>query len=136
MLPPLNPHAAGIDAGSTHFFVAVPDGTVTSFESCTPELYRLRDHLKAHGVTTVAIEATGVYWLVLFEILEADGIEVCLVNGAHVKNLPGRKSDVQDCQWLRELHAPGLLCKSFVPHCAATAGCARTTSVPQPCTCS
>ena len=115
MLPPLNPHAAGIDAGSTHFFVAVPDGTVTSFESCTPELYRLRDHLKAHGVTTVAIEATGVYWLVLFEILEADGIEVCLVNGAHVKNLPGRKSDVQDCQWLRELHAHGLLCKSFVP---------------------
>jgi transposase len=115
MLPTLNPHAAGIDAGSTRFFVAVPDGTVTSFESCTPELYRLRDMLKAHGVTTVAMEATGVYWLVLFEILEADGIEVCLVNGAHVKNLPGRKSDVQDCQWLQQLHAHGLLRRSFVP---------------------
>ncbi len=115
MLPTLNPHAAGIDAGSTHFFVAAPDGAVTSFESCTPELYRLRDHLLAQGVTTVAMEATGVYWLPLFEILEAASIEVCLVNGAHVKNLPGRKSDVQDCQWLRELHAHGLLRRSFVP---------------------
>lgn len=115
MLPTLNSHAAGIDAGSTHFFVATPTGEVTSFESCTPELYRLRDHLQSHGVTTVAMEATGVYWLVLFEILEAAGIEVCLVNGAHVKNLPGRKSDVQDCQWLQQLHAHGLLRKSFVP---------------------
>jgi transposase len=115
MLPTLHAHAAGIDAGSTHFFVAVPDGTVSSFESCTPELYRLCEHLKAHGVTTVAMEATGVYWLVLFEILETAGVEVCLVNGAHVKNLPGRKSDVQDCQWLQQLHAHGLLRKSFVP---------------------
>jgi len=115
MLPTLNPHAGGIDAGSTQFFVAVPDGPVTSFESHTADLYRLRDHLQAHGVTTVAMEATGVYWLCLFEILEAAGIEVCLVNGAHVKHLPGRKSDVQDCQWLQELHAHGLLRKSFVP---------------------
>ena len=115
MLPTLNPHAAGIDAGSTHFFVATPDGKVTSFESCTPDLYRLRDHLLVAGVTTVAMEATGVYWLALFGVLEAAKIEVCLVNGAHVKNLPGRKSDVQDCQWLQELHAHGLLRKSFVP---------------------
>lgn len=115
MLPTLNPHAGGIDAGSTKFFVAVPDGTVTAFESHTADLSRLRDHLQAHGVTTVAMEATGVYWLCLFEILEAAGIEVCMVNGAHVKNLPGRKSDVQDCQWLQELHAHGLLRKSFVP---------------------
>lgn len=115
MLPTLNAHAGGIDAGSTHFFVAVPDGTVTSFESHTADLTRLRDHLLAHGVTTVAMEATGVYWLCLFEILEAAGLEVCLVNGAHVKNLPGRKSDVQDCQWLQQLHAHGLLRKSFVP---------------------
>jgi len=115
MIPTLHSHAAGIDAGSTHFFVAVPDGTVLSFESCTPELYRLREHLQHHAVRTVAMEATGVYWLVLFEILEEAGIEVCLVNGAHVKNLPGRKSDVQDCQWLQELHAHGLLRKSFVP---------------------
>ena len=111
----INPHAGGIDAGSTQFFVAVPDGTVTCYQSHTADLERLRDHLKQHGVTTVAMEATGVYWLVLFEILEAAGIEVCLVNGAHVKNLPGRKSDVQDCQWLQELHAHGLLRQSFVP---------------------
>ena len=115
MIPTLNAHAGGIDAGSTQFFVAVPDGTVTAFESHTADLERLRDHLQAHGVTTVAMEATGVYWLCLFEILEAAGLEVCLCNGAHVKNLPGRKSDVQDCQWLQELHAHGLLRKSFVP---------------------
>lgn len=115
MLPTLNDHAAGIDAGSTQFFAATPDGTVTSYESHTADLYRLRDHLKAHGVTTVAMEATGVYWLCLYDILEEAGIEVCLVNGAHVKNLPGRKSDVQDCQWLQQLHAHGLLRKSFVP---------------------
>lgn len=115
MLHTINPHAAGIDAGSRQFFVATPDGTVTVFDSHTADLERLRDHLKAHGVTTVAMEATGVYWLVLFELLEAAGIEVCLVNGAHVKNVPGRKSDVQDCQWLQELHAHGLLRKSFVP---------------------
>jgi transposase len=115
MLPTLNPHAGGIDAGSTRFFVATPDGAVTSFESHTAELYRLRDHLKQHGVTTVAIEATGVYWLCLYDVLEEAGIEVCVVNGAHVKNLPGRKSDVQDCQWLQQLHAHGLLRGGFVP---------------------
>jgi hypothetical protein len=115
MLSTLHPHAAGIDAGSTKFFVATPDGAVTAFESFTLELYRLRDHLLARGVTTVAIEATGVYWLVLFEVLETAGLEVCVVNGAHVRNVPGRKSDVQDCQWLQQLHAHGLLRKSFVP---------------------
>jgi transposase len=115
MFPTLNPHAGGIDAGSTKFFVAVPDGSVTTFESHTADLERLRDHLHAHGVTTVAMEATGVYWLCLFEILEAAGIEVCMVNGAHVKNLPGRKTDVLDCQWLQQLHAHGLLHKNFVP---------------------
>jgi transposase len=121
MIPTLHPHAAGIDAGSTHFFVAVPDGTVSVFESFTAELYRLRDHLQAHGVTTVAMEATGVYWLALFEVLEAAGIEVCVVNGAHARNVPGRKSDVQDCQWLQQLHAHGLLRKSFVPPAAIRA---------------
>jgi transposase len=115
MLPTLNSHAAGIDAGSTRFFVATPDGEVTSFESYTADLYRLRAHLHQHAVRTVAIEATGVYWLCLYDILEEAGIEVCVVNGAHVKNLPGRKSDVQDCQWLQQLHAHGLLRASFVP---------------------
>ena len=115
MFPTLHPHAAGIDAGSTQFFVAVPSGTVTCFGSFTADLYRLRDHLKAHGVTTVAMEATGVYWLALYEVLAAAGLDVCVVNGAHVKNVPGRKSDVQDCQWLQQLHACGLRRKSFVP---------------------
>jgi hypothetical protein len=67
------------------------------------------------------MEATGVYWLALFEVLEAAGIEVCVVNGAHVKHVPGRKSDVQDCQWLQQLHAHGLLRKSFVPPAAIRA---------------
>lgn len=95
--------------------MATPDGVVTVFEAFTSELHRLRDHLLAQGVTTVAMEATGVYWLALYEVLEAAGIEICVVNGAHVKNVPGRKSDVQDCQWLQQLHAHGLLRKSFVP---------------------
>jgi transposase len=115
MLPTINHHAAGIDAGSTRFFVATPEGVVASFESHTAELYRLRDHLQQHGVTTVAIEATGVYWLCLYDILAEAKIEVCVVNGADVKALPGRKSDVQDCQWLQQLHAHGLLRASFVP---------------------
>src|SRR5262245_53340466 len=115
MLTRLKPQAAGIDAGTRQFFVATPDQQVAVFESHTADLYRLRDHLQAKEVKTVAIEATGVYWLVLYEIMEAAGIEVCVVNGAHVKNLPGRKSDVQDCQWLQELHAHGLLRPSFVP---------------------
>lgn len=115
MLTTINPHAAGIDAGSTRFFVATPDGAVSTFESHTADLFRLRDHLKGHGVTTMAMEATGVYWLCLYDILEEAGIEVFVVNGGHVKNLPGRKSDVQDCQWLQQLHAHGLLHKSFVP---------------------
>lgn len=121
MIPTLNANAAGIDAGSTQFYVAVPDGTVSVFDSFTADLHRLRDHLKAHAATTVAMEATGVYWLALFEVLETAGIEVCIVNGAHVKNVPGRKSDVQDCQWLQRLHAHGLLHKSFVPPTAIRA---------------
>jgi transposase len=115
MITTLNEHAAGIDAGSTRFFVATPDGSVTSYASTTAELYQLRDHLLKAQVRTAAMEATGVYWLVLHEILESAGIEVCMVNGAHTKNVPGRKSDVQDCQWLQQLHAHGLLRKSFVP---------------------
>lgn len=115
MLPDINQHAAGIDAGSTKFFVATPDGEVTVFEAYTSELHRLRDQLQAKGVTTVAMEATGIYWLALYDVLESAGVEVCMVNGAHVKNVPGRKSDVQDCQWLQQLHAHGLLRASFVP---------------------
>jgi len=115
----LHPHAAGIDCGSADHFVAVPpdrDPTaVRSFPTFTADLYRLADWLTACRVTHVAMEATGVYWIPIFEILDARGFQVILVNARHVKNLPGRKSDVSDCEWLRDLHILGLLRGSFRP---------------------
>jgi len=115
----LHPHAAGIDIGAREIYVAVPPGSdprpVRAFPTFTEDLHALRDWLQACGVTTVAMESTGVYWIPLFQILEAAGIEVCLVNARHCKNLPGRKTDVQDCQWLQYLHAVGLLRGSFRP---------------------
>ena len=118
-LPVLHPHAAGIDIGAREIYVAVPPGTcarpVRSFPTFTEDLHALRDWLKECGITTVAMESTGVYWIPLFQILEAAGMEVCLVNARHCKNLPGRKTDVQDCQWLQHLHSVGLLRGSFRP---------------------
>jgi transposase len=118
-LPTLHPHAAGIDIGAREVYVAVPPGSdprpVRSFLTFTEDLHQLRDWLQACQVTTVALESTGVYWIPLFQILEAAGIEVCLVNARHCKNLPGRKTDVQDCQWLQHLHSVGLLRGSFRP---------------------
>jgi transposase len=116
-LRPQHPHAAGIDIGARDIYVAVPpnsgDDNVRSFPTFTEDLHALRDWLQACGVTTVAMESTGVYWIPLFQILEAAGIEGCLVNARHCKNLPGRKTDVQDCQWLQYLHSVGLLRGSF-----------------------
>ena len=118
-LPVLHPHAAGIDIGAREIYVAVPPGSdprpVRAFATFTDDLHALRDWLKACGVTSVAMESTGVYWIPLFQILEAAGLEVCLVNARHCKNLPGRKTDVQDCQWLQYLHSVGLLRGSFRP---------------------
>ena len=118
-LPVFHPHAAGLDIGARDIYVAVPPGTcartVRSFPTFTEDLHALRDWLKDCGVTTVAMESTGVYWIPLFQILDAAGIEVCLVNARHCKNLPGRKTDVQDCQWLQHLHSVGLLRGSFRP---------------------
>jgi transposase len=115
----LHPHAAGIDCGSAEHFVAVPpdrDPTpVRAFATFTDDLHRLADWLAACHVTHVAMEATGVYWIPVFEILEARGFDVILVNARHVKNVPGRKSDVSDCEWLRDLHILGLLRGSFRP---------------------
>lgn len=115
----LHPHAAGIDCGSAEHFVAVPpdrDTTpIRSFATFTGDLHRLADWLTACRVTHVAMEATGVYWIPIFEILETRGFQVILVNARHVKNLPGRKSDVSDCEWLRDLHILGLLRGSFRP---------------------
>ena len=119
VLDRLNPHVAGIDCGSAEHFVAVPpdrDPTpVRSFSTFTTDLLRLADWLIACRVTSVAMEATGVYWIPIYEILEARGIEVLLVNARHLKNVPGRKSDVSDCEWIRELHSVGLLRGSFRP---------------------
>ena len=115
----LHPDAAGIDCGSAEHFVAVPpdrDATpVRAFATFTGDLHRLAEWLTACRVTHVAMEATGVYWIPVFEILEARGFQVILVNARHVKNLPGRKSDVSDCEWLRDLHILGLLRGSFRP---------------------
>jgi transposase len=113
LLERINPNAAGIDCGSDTHHVAVPpdrDATpVRAFQTFTADLHRLADWLTACGVTTVAMESTGVYWIPLYEILEARGVDVVLVNARHVKNVPGRKTDVVDCRWLQELHSVGLL---------------------------
>jgi transposase len=106
---------AAIDVGSEKMHVAIAGGEVRIFECFTDSLHRLRDHLKSEAVASVAMEATGVYWLPIYVILEDAGLEVCVVNGAHVKNVPGRKTDMQDCQWLAQLHAQGLLRAGFVP---------------------
>lgn len=115
----VNPDAAGIDCGSTEHYVAVPPNRdsepVRCFKTFTEDLRRLADWLVACGVKSVAMEATGVYWIPIYEILEARGLEVLLVNARHVKNVPGRKSDVSDCEWLRDLHSVGLLRGSFRP---------------------
>jgi transposase len=115
----INQHAAGIDIGSRSHFVAVPEGAdeqpVREFSTFTGDLERLAEWLASCGVTTVAMESTGVYWIPVFEILETHGFEVRLVNARHVKNVPGRKSDVLDCQWLQQLHTYGLLRGAFRP---------------------
>ena len=119
VLERINPNVAGIDCGSAEHFVAVPpdrDPTpVQSFPTFTTDLLRLADWLTACRVTSGAMEAPGVYWIPIYEILDARGIEVLLVNARHLKNVPGRKSDVSDCEWIRELHTVGRLRGSFRP---------------------
>jgi transposase len=111
--------AAGIDIGSTFHVVAVPreldDRPVRTFRTFSGDLHQLADWLTAVGITTVAMESTGVYWIPVFEILEAHGFEVLLVNARDVKHVPGRKTDVNDAQWLQQLHQHGLLRGSFRP---------------------
>jgi transposase len=117
--PVLEPNAAGIDVGAREMFVAVPPGRdknpVRVFLTFTEDLERLADWLLQCGVTTVAMESTGVYWISLYEILEQRGIRPCLVNARHMKNVPGRRTDWHECQWLQFLHSVGLLRASFRP---------------------
>ncbi len=114
-----NRAAAGLDIGAEEIWACVPAESdaqpVRAFGTFTPDLQALADWLGQCEVTTVAMESTGVYWIPIYEVLEARGFEVCVVNARHLKNVPGRKSDVQDCQWLQQLHSYGLLTASFRP---------------------
>jgi len=121
LLTVVHPETAAVDVHPNEMWGAIrpdhPSGkTVRRFGAVTYDLRQLVKWFKDSGVTTVAMEATGVYWLPLYELLEVEGIRVCLVNARHVKNVPGRpKTDVRDCQWLQKLHASGLLTASFIP---------------------
>ena len=115
----VNLNAAGIDVGASSHFVAVPEDrcetSVREFEAYTGDLYRMADWLAKCGIRTMAIESTGVYWIPLFGVLEERGFEVMLVDPRRIKNVPGRKTDVVDCQWLQRLHTYGLLSGAFRP---------------------
>ena len=125
VLERINPDVAGIDCGASAHYVAVPPDRdpqpVHAFATFTADLQRLADWLTACRVRSVAMEATGVYWIPIYELLEARGVEVLLVNARHLKHVPGRKSDVSDCEWIRELHSVGLLRGSFRPTAAIVA---------------
>lgn len=118
-LPVLHPKAAGIDIASNHLVVAVPPeldpDPIRTFAGFTEDLQSLADWLKLLGIETIAMESTSTYWIPIFQILEARGMNVCLVNARHVKGVPGRKTDVQDAEWLRYLHSVGLLRGSYRP---------------------
>lgn len=123
--PVLEPNAAGIDIGAREIFVAVPpdrdEHPVRMCTTFTEDLERMADWLVACGITTVAMESTGVYWIPLYDVLEAHGLKVCLVNARHMKNVPGRRTDWHECQWLQYLHSVGLLRAAFRPQADITA---------------
>lgn len=117
-LSQLNSKCAGIDIGASELFVCIAKNTakqeVRSFPTFTADLRRMIEWLKENGIESVAMESTGVYWIIPYEMLEEAGLEVLLVNARFFKNVPGRKTDVQDCQWIQQLHSYGLLRGSFV----------------------
>ncbi len=118
-LPVIHERAAGIDIGSRFHVVAVGadlcEQPVQTFQVFTSDLQRMADWLVATGISTVAMESTGVYWVPVYEVLESRGIEVILTNARDARAVPGRKTDVNDAQWLQRLHACGLLRASFRP---------------------
>lgn len=121
-MPVINRHAGGIDVGSVEHYVCVPEdavpageSNVRSFGAFTGDLDKLVEWLQSCGVTTVAMESTGVFWIPLAQKLESAKIEVVLVNARHLRYVPGRKTDIKDCQWLQQLHSYGLLNGSFRP---------------------
>jgi len=111
----LNEYAAGIDIGSREIFIALPLGEVKSFGTFTSDFHSAVEYLKSNKIKTVAMESTGVYWVTLYDMIEQAGIDACLVKSTMVKNVPGRKTDVSDCQWIQQLHSYGLLRASFIP---------------------
>jgi transposase len=115
----IHPYAAGIDIGSRSHVVSVPpdldDEPTRTFNGYTDDLKFLVQWLIGLGITTVAMESTGIYWIPLYELLSNAGLEVYLVNARHVRNVPGRKTDVNDAQWLQQVHSYGLLQASFLP---------------------
>jgi transposase len=118
-LKQLNLNAAGLDIGSAEIWACVPEDraevSVRVFQTFTPDLHALADWLASCGVETVAMESTGVYWIPIYEILKERGFEAYLVNARHLKNVPTKKTDVLDCQWIQQLHTYGLLNASFRP---------------------
>lgn len=118
-LKQINLNAAGLDIGAAEIWVAVPEGRVPEsvrvFETFTVDLHALADWLEACEVNTVAMESTGIYWIPVYQILEARGFELFLVNARHIQNVPGKKTDILDCQWILQLHTYGLLQASFIP---------------------
>ena len=110
-----NTRRAGADVGSDTSFVSIGGASPRQFGMCQPDLHQIRDWLVAEGVTSVAMEATGVYWICLYDVLEAAGLEVLVVNGQHIKQVAGRKSDVSDAQWIAQLHSDGYLKGGFLP---------------------
>ena len=113
-----NPSACGIDVGASSVFVCAPANgelEIREYSTFTGDLKAMVEWLKSCKVTSCAMESTGVYWIPIFDIIEESGIEVILVNAHHIKNVPGRKTDVKDCQWIQQLHSYGLLSGSFRP---------------------
>ena len=125
VLERINLHASGIDVGATGHHVAVPPGSspdgrdVRECGAFTEDLIGIVEWLQACGVTTVAMESTGVYWIPLYDLLDAHGLDVHLVDPRQLKRVPGRKTDILDCQWLQQMHSYGLLSGSF-----GSVGCA------------
>lgn len=111
----INYKVSGIDLSSEEMFVATVDKAVCKFSTFTRGLKEATSYLKQEGIEKIVMEATGIYWIPVYEHFEKEGFDVCLVNGAHAKNVPGRKTDVLDSEWLRELHTYGLLRASFIP---------------------
>ena len=119
MMRIVHPNAAGIDIGAKEFFVAIPEdrseSSIRKFECFTDDLHQAAKWMKDHRIDSVAMESTGVYWIPIYQILDSYGFEIFLVNAGHVKNVPGRKTDVKESQWLQYLHSVGLLESSYRP---------------------